>query len=312
MGITVELKEIKSKYVDGAMGKVEFIDQMFSKHEVLYEYPPILKNTDIKSIEINEDGVVYTTRKHKIKFISTIPDKRIAPTEIINFNQYEDLETKYFLSFIKPGDVFFDIGANIGWFSLLAGKYNNTGQIFAFEPIPAVYNIFTNNVKLNKFTNVQTFNMGLSDTDVVTQFFFDKNFSGKTSGKNLTDSTTVEKVDVRLERLDKFTSEHNIDKIDILKCDVEGGEYSVYKGGENSLRKFKPIIITELLRKWSAKFNYHPDEVVNFLDQIGYACFSIAKDGLKEIFSIDENVVETNFIFLHREKHGDIIKKERI
>jgi hypothetical protein len=63
-----------------------------------------------------------------------------------------------------------------------------------------------------------------------------------------------------------------------------------------------------MLRKWSAKFNYHPNEIISLLGEFGYLCFAVNKERLIEIPLMDENTIETNFFFLHSEKHADKIK----
>ena len=55
------------------------------------------------------------------------------------------------------------------------------------------------------------------------------------------------------------------ESIDFIKCDVEGNELSVIQGGEKLIKSHKPIILLELLRKWSARFNFHPNEVIELL-----------------------------------------------
>ena len=110
--------------------------------------------------------------------------------------------------------------------------------------------------------------------------------------------------------MDSFVREMNIQQLDFVKCDVEGAEYFVYQGGIESLRKFKPIIFSEMLRKWSAKFNYHPNDIINFLSKIGYLCFVIHEDKLEQFTLMDENTLETNFIFLHEKKHAQQIREK--
>ena len=108
--------------------------------------------------------------------------------------------------------------------------------------------------------------------------------------------------------MDTFVKDEKISALDFVKCDVEGAEYFVYQGGLETLKKFKPIIFSEMLRKWSAKFDYHPNDIINLLKQIGYLCFVIRGRKLEEFTLMDENTLETNFIFLHKEKHAQQVK----
>jgi hypothetical protein len=64
-----------------------------------------------------------------------------------------------------------------------------------------------------------------------------------------------------------------------------------------------------MLRKWSLKFNYHPNEIIELLKIIGYKCFILQNERLREFYLMDESTTDTNFIFLHVEKHKSIIKE---
>jgi hypothetical protein len=62
-------------------------------------------------------------------------------------------------------------------------------------------------------------------------------------------------------------------------------------------------VFAEMLRKWSEKFNYHPNEIIELFRSIGYGCFHVTNNKLKEIAEMTDETIETNFFFLHLEKH---------
>jgi hypothetical protein len=111
--------------------------------------------------------------------------------------------------------------------------------------------------------------------------------------------------------MDTFVKDEKITALDFLKCDVEGAEYFVFQGGIETIKKFRPMIFTEMLRKWSAKFNYHPNDIIQYLNAIGYSSFIIHDSRLKRFHLMDNNTLETNFIFLHNEKHAPQIKENQ-
>ena len=108
-----------------------------------------------------------------------------------------------------------------------------------------------------------------------------------------------------MRRLDDFVDEHDVKVIDYIKCDVEGAELLVIKGGLESICKFKPILQLEMLRKWSAKYKYHPNDIINILKDKGYICCVYDKGQLCEFGYVDESTVETNYYFFHREKFSN-------
>jgi len=107
-------------------------------------------------------------------------------------------------------------------------------------------------------------------------------------------------------KLDNFISERKL-KVDFIKCDVEGAELFVFKGGIETIKIHKPIILAEMLRKWATNFNYHPNEIIELLSDIGYRCFTAKGEKLIEFFTMDEKTVETTFFFLHSVKHNSKI-----
>ena len=111
----------------------------------------------------------------------------------------------------------------------------------------------------------------------------------------------------RLTTLNKFGAEAG--KVpDFIKCDVEGAELFVFKGGQEVIERHKPIIFTEMLRKWSAPFGYHPNEIIELLTDCGYSCFTMDSQKLSKIVEMTDETLETNFFFLHDEKHAILIK----
>ena len=104
-----------------------------------------------------------------------------------------------------------------------------------------------------------------------------------------------------------FRSKHGLN-LDFIKCDVEGAELLVFQGGEDVLREQKPAIFTEMLRKWSAKFDYHPNQIIELFARLGYGCFTISSRKLRRFDRMDDATLETNFFFLHRERHAKRIK----
>ena len=90
---------------------------------------------------------------------------------------------------------------------------------------------------------------------------------------------------------------------DFIKIDVEGAELFVIEGGSDTIRRSKPIIFTEMLRKHAATFNYHPNDIIDLLAAENYRCFYSRKGELIEFFRMNERTEEKNFFFLHKENH---------
>lgn len=74
------------------------------------------------------------------------------------------------------------------------------------------------------------------------------------------------------------------------------------------MQQYTPVVFSEMLRKWSAKFGYTPNDIIKFFKNLGYRCFVIAdEEKLRECPIVTENTVETNYFFLHEVRHTNII-----
>lgn len=290
--------EIKNTYKKGRIEKAKYIDLMHGVHKQLFDYARLLRGTDIAKIEITDRGVIATTRKPEMKFICHEFDKRIAPFEIINFDNYEKECSGFMLGFIKDGDTIFDIGANIGYYSIFLGKKFKSAKIYAFEPIPQTFQSFRKNIALNKIKNIKPFNFGFDNKNGTVTFYYYKAGSGNASARILNKAEKNIEVRCKVMKIDDFVKKQKIKKIDFIKCDVEGAELNVFKGAVKTLREQHPVIMVEMLRKWALAFGYHPNETIEFLKKLGYECFTIKKKKLEKFNIMDENTKETNFIFI--------------
>ena len=307
----MNLKELKISYQKGLISKPEYISEMYKLHDRLFEYAEFINDTDISRIEITDNCVVMTSGVNSVKIVCDYHDKRIAPIETLNFNYYEKSEFDFVCKIIEQlnnfGATILDIGANVGWYSLNLAKQFPKMKVFSFEPIPSTFESLKKNIGINHVDNIQEFNFGFSNLEKTLTFYYYPEGSGNASSANLTNSLDVQEIPCTVKRLDDFINESNL-SIDFIKCDVEGAELLVFQGGIDSIRKYKPVIFTEMLRKWSKQFNYHPNEIITLLSALGYQCFTIKDGSFSEFISMDESTIETNFFFLHSSHHSQQIE----
>ena len=181
-------------------------------------------------------------------------------------------------------------------------------MVHSFEPIPKTYQSLTTNIDLNSLSNISTHNFGFSDKGGEFDFYYYPEGSGNASSANVTGRSDTEVVKCKVKTLDEYVNESN-EQIDFIKCDVEGAELLVFKGGMDAIKNSKPIVFSEILRKWSEKFNYNPNEIFELFHKLGYLSFTVNGGFLERFYKMDESTQETNFFFLHQKKHGDLIDK---
>jgi FkbM family methyltransferase len=302
----MSLAGLKQAFAAGALSKAAYIDAMHRAHQCLFEYAGFLRSTDIGRIEITDGRVVMTTRTG-MRVLCNPADKRIAPLEILNFGTYEADHAAMMSALVWEGKTILDVGANIGFYTISLARQFPAATIWAFEPVPATFAYLRENLELNAVTNARIFNIGLSDQEGEQIYYFSPCNSVSASAARVAEEADTTAVVCRVRRLDKFVREHRL-QIDFLKCDVEGAEYLVLRGAAETVRRDQPVIVAEMLRKWAAKFHYEPNDIIRFLGALGYRCFTSAGRRLVPFAAMDESTTETNFFFLHADKHREQIR----
>ena len=289
--------------------KYEYMRRMHEVHKVLYEYARYIGGTETAQIAIEHGEVIFTFLSEgvKIRMICIPYDMTSVPFTFLDFGSYEKDETAIAMALVKEGDVVLDVGANTGWFTLNWLKNVPNVTVCSFEPMPETFEVLVKNLQLNNHGSDRAFNYGLSNKRAEVEFYWDTERCGATSMVNLrgTDQTRIVKSEVR--RLDDVFPTLGVDCIDFIKCDVEGAEKLVLDGGMETIRQHRPVIFAEMLRKWARKYDYHPNDIINMLSDEQYDCYVIHKGRLKRFLLVTEETVETNYLFLDRQKHAEML-----
>jgi len=304
-----KINKLRSDFENRKLSKSEYIDSMYEVHEILFNYSEFLNKTSISNIEITGQNVIMNFRNSNVKIICVKGDKRIACIDSLNFLTYEEEELSMQYQLIENNDVVFDIGGNYGWYSIHIAKKFPMNTVFTFEPIPNTYSILKENITLNGINNIRAINIGLSNEKGEFIFYCDPKLTVNASLNNVNDNINAIEVTCKVDVLDEFVINNKIEKIDFIKCDIEGAELFALLGAKQSIINFKPKIFIEMLRKWASKFNYHPNDIILFLKELGYKCYIINNNLLEEIKVVTESTVETNFVFLHSQNHVHLINK---
>ena len=187
---------------------------------------------------------------------------------------YEPLTTRKLLDTLTPGAVFIDIGANRGYFTLLAAlRIAPQGRVIAFEPNPAVLVHLRNAIRMNGVDNqVAIHQLALSDHEAPTASFYVPDVVGNDGFSSLLPlgvDRSASAIDVAVTTYDAWATAHDAPRADLMKIDVEGAELGVLSGMAETLREKPPRHIVlettegsaacELLR--SAGYRREPLEV---------------------------------------------------
>jgi FkbM family methyltransferase len=150
---------------------------------------------------------------------------------------YEYHKRRLFEQLIRPGDTVFDVGAHVGFYTLLASILAGpAGRVYAFEPFPRNIRYLKKHLALNRAANVTVFEAAVTDTDGWADFQeSSSHFEGRlASGGGLR---------VKTVSLDRLVAEEAASPPDALKIDVEGAEAVVLAGARKTLAHFRPVIL---------------------------------------------------------------------
>ncbi len=166
---------------------------------------------------------------------------------------------------VNPKSVCIDVGCHKGEILDLILKESPNLKHYGFEPIPVLYNNLVENYK----DKAHIYNCALSDSQGETTFNYVKNapaYSGIKQRKYAVENPDIETLHVKLERLDDIIPE--AEKIDLIKIDVEGGEFNVLKGAVKLIQKNKPYIIFETGLGASEFYGTKPEELYDFFENV--------------------------------------------
>ena len=210
---------------------------------------------------------------------------------------------------LKRGMTFVDVGANIGFFTLLGSSMvGGSGHVYAFEPTPDTFRRLEQNTKLNRFSQTKCYNCALGSKKSKARLYI--NALGDNMNSLVFHEKSDKMVDVDVMRLDAIMKKK---RVDFLKIDTEGFESDVLLGAKETIRRSKSIkIVIEYNHQILHRSGKDYDTAINFLSESGFVIREILADGLGEKISSHTQLqnVSTD-LFCYKEKHlkGEIYPK---
>lgn len=198
-------------------------------------------------------------------------------SRLIYVNDFERTEREFLKAYLKPGDFFVDVGANIGLFSLVAAKLvGPSGRVYAFEPTGRIYERLVINSMLNGFECMACFRLALSDKIGQQSLFASKDgFDAWNSFAHPIAGQSFDNELVECETWDHFAVQHNLlGKVSMIKLDVEGWEIPVLSGAKETLaREDAPLLQVEFTDAVSRSAGFSCKDSYRMLEDFGYRMF---------------------------------------
>ena len=173
---------------------------------------------------------------------------------------------------VRPGDVVYDIGANVGFFTIIAAKLvGATGAVCAFEPVAENATTIRQNARLNQLDHVQLFEVAVGkDSGTAELLLTDWDGGSTLSSSSVKPTEPVSRRTVPVVALDAFMASGNLPPPDFIKIDVEGVELEVLQGMSATLARGKAALLYEIDDGNRAAFERRWQEVDDYVARFGY------------------------------------------
>jgi FkbM family methyltransferase len=218
-----------------------------------------------------------------LKQISLGPVDLVVPRNedvgrfIYYLGQYDSDDIEYLTRVLRPDDICFDVGANLGYYTVLMAKAVPQGKVYAFEPDPFCHTLLQLNVRINRLENVVVNGLALGERPGTSSFFrcTDSAFN---SFKDTARKPVSSVIEVPVTTLDEFVVANDLPRVDFVKVDVEGAEGLVLAGAKRLLHgSQRPrLLLIELFDGNHETFGDSTAEIVESLHRTHYEPFVIS------------------------------------
>jgi len=241
---------IQEAYRHNEIAREYFPDERHILFNKSFLEPLLAKERASSSLQVE----VQLTGPEDIPFRMQLALPGFLEETIAERGAWEPELAKLLCRYVKPGGIFVDIGANIGYHTLYMASRGEKVQCLAFEPHPDIYSQLTENVRLNEYGHVETYNHAISDNDGSLSFYrqsmsaYNRGLSGATLADSSASGSDFEPIEVEARTLDHSLKDEQKKRISVIKIDTQGFEYEALCGAMDIIRQSKPVIA----------FEYHP------------------------------------------------------
>ncbi len=226
--------------------------------------------------------------------------------QIFFFGCYEPIETNFLRNRVNESDLIFDIGANIGQYSLILGKKLLNGLVCAFEANSETFKLLEKNIMASGLEDkIISTEMALWSEVATLEFIMpeEKNIGGfgVIDKNNLNHKSSVKVSAQTLDSWFEKRSDYGVDSSlipQLIKIDVEGAELNVLKGARKLLEEFAPDILLEVCVETASRQGYHVSDLWSYLKKFGYQAYGISNSSknFKKIVNFEEIKQENIFL----------------
>jgi FkbM family methyltransferase len=203
------------------------------------------------------------------------------------YGWYEKNEFLTFYELLQPNSVVIDVGTNLGYYSIAAAAKFNTVSVISFEPGSNAFQRLQKNIALNQLKNITPIQQAIGREEGKKTLYLsgeeNTGMSGFEQAENFTGKTEI----VNCTSIDKFAGTKSLEKLDLIKIDIEGSEMDVLNGMTNTLTSYKPIVLIEICTETLQRFHQTPANIHRFLTNFGYQGYKATSPF--QLYPLNEN-----------------------
>lgn len=232
--------------------------------------------------------------------------QRVMLSDFAAGRLYESETSNFLGTLLQPGDTFIDIGAHVGYFSMLAAALvGPTGRVFSFEPEPSNFAHLLEHIDLNGFTQIRPLHMAVGAKGSVAEFFVNADNDGGHAlwdvGRhpfNERSRVTPNTRKVYVTSLDEFFGQNDMSRLKAIKMDAEGAEFAVLVGARGLLSRYRvPFVVAEVNRFGLESMGASEELLRGVMTDLGYETY-LFQPGQTHVQKLEANQTpETNYVF---------------
>ncbi len=220
------------------------------------------------------------------------------------FGSYELPTVRFIRRYLREGSVAMDVGAQIGYLTLvMATAANRNTRVISFEPEKVNLERFNENMSLNSVTNVELRRQAVTDSPGTIRLYLSTDHNSGTHSTIANDPNVgTDFEEVPATTIDEASKSIGLERLDLVKIDVEGAEYEVVQGAQGSIASFKPTFIIELSEGIQNSRGFSTIRFKQMMLDYGYQPYLISDKGLLVDTPIEQPHAMDNVVFVHNDR----------
>jgi FkbM family methyltransferase len=266
--IPTSIRRVSKTFIMSRIWKWLLYNSRWLRRGIWLIFPKHLQNYILAGV-FDDQLLRIRPANTELRFLSSSKDDHFAEAFLDELQTWEKEELRVFSTYIRPESVVLDVGAYSGVYTLVAAA-NGARRVIAIEPNPHMSSKLVENIRLNVFESVAAVHQTAVGQQSGSGSLITPSGRPRSSGARLSVSGLggfggqSESQAVKITTVDKIVAFEGLDRLDVIKIDAEGFELEVLRGSKDSVTKFAPIILCEILDKEALK------EVQEEVSRLGY------------------------------------------